>query len=129
MAKGDDREHFENYREQTRVKHEILAAYLPAYYNVLKVRSKNLVFIDGFAGRGTYTRKETGETVNGSPLLALELIAANKDFAERVSTVFIESDDFLFAQLDRNIQTFYAQHSDIRKPICLKGTFSDRVIE
>ena len=33
MAKGNDREHFEDYRPQTQVKHSILAAYLPAYYH------------------------------------------------------------------------------------------------
>jgi spore photoproduct lyase len=32
MGKHTDREHFEDYREQTQVKHEILAAYLPAYF-------------------------------------------------------------------------------------------------
>lgn len=67
MASSNDREHFEDYRRQTQVKHEILAAYLPAYYNILKRREKNLLFIDGFAGRGTYTRAETGEAVDGSP--------------------------------------------------------------
>ena len=50
MAKANDRKHFEDYREQTQVKHEILAAYLPAYYHILKQSSKNLVYIDGFAG-------------------------------------------------------------------------------
>jgi len=129
MAKGNDREHFENYREQTRVKHEILAAYLPAYYHILKGRNKNLVFIDGFAGRGTYTKAGTGEHFDGSPLLALKLIAAKKDFSEQVSTVFIESDEELFKVLRENVETFYAENREIREPECLLGTFSDRVNE
>jgi three-Cys-motif partner protein len=129
MAKGSDRKHFEDYRDQTRVKHDILAAYLPAYYHILKGWNKNLVFIDGFAGPGTYTQAETGKTFDGSPLLALKLIAADKDFTEQVSTVFIESDDILFKQLLKNVESFYKGHPEIRKPNCLPGTFSERVNE
>jgi three-Cys-motif partner protein len=129
MAKDDDREHFEDYREQTQIKHEILAAYLPAYFHILKAGSKNLVFIDGFAGRGTYTRAEGGELIDGSPLLALKLIAGNKAFADRVSTVFVESDPVLFEQLQSSVNRFYEANKHIRKPLCLKGTFADRVGE
>src|ERR1051325_7888363 len=50
MTKGKDREHFEDYREQTQIKHSILAAYLPAYYHILKGSNDNLIYIDGFAG-------------------------------------------------------------------------------
>ena len=40
MAKSNDREHFEDYRQQTQVKHEILVAYLPAYYHILNREKK-----------------------------------------------------------------------------------------
>jgi three-Cys-motif partner protein len=126
---GNDREHFEDYREQTRVKHEILTAYLPAYYHILKGLNKNLVFIDGFAGPGTYTKADTGETFDGSPLQALKLIASNTDFAEQVSAVFIEYDADLFRTLEKNVGDFYATNPGIREPECLFGTFSKRVNE
>jgi three-Cys-motif partner protein len=126
---GNDREHFDDYREQTRVKHEILTAYLPAYYHILKGRNENLVFIDGFAGPGTYTKAETGQTFDGSPLRALRLIASNKDFAERVSSVFIEHDAELFHALEKNVREFYLKNPEIREPKCLFGTFSERVNE
>lgn len=129
MAQSNDREHFEDYRQQTKVKHEILAAYLPAYYHILKQGQKNLIFIDGFAGRGVYTKAETGETYEGSPLLALKLIAENEDFTKLVSTVFIESDMVLFNQLQENVEAFYSKHSEIRKPKCFHDTFSNRVNE
>jgi three-Cys-motif partner protein len=129
MAKSNDREHFEDYREQTQLKHEILAAYLPAYYHILKQWDKNLLFIDGFAGRGTYTKKETGETFDGSPLRALKLIAETPDFAKKVSAIFIESDKLLFNQLEQTVAKFYKDHPKIREPACLHGTFSDRVQE
>lgn len=123
MVKGNDRQHFEAYREQTRVKHSILAAYLPAYYNILKRWSKNLVYIDGFSGPGFYV--DSGNEYDGSPILALKLIASREDFSNQVSTVFIESDDFLFTQLKDRVNTFYKEHPDIRKPICRLGAFSD----
>lgn len=124
---SNDREHFERYRLQTQVKHEILAAYLPAYFHILKQGQKDLNFIDGFAGRGIYTEAETGETFKGSPLLALKLLAENADFAKQVSTVFIESDVVLFNQLNENVEAFYGEHPEIRRPKCFHDTFSDRV--
>ena len=51
MASSDDKKHFEDYREQTQVKHDILAAYLRPYFHILKARSNNLIYIDAFAGR------------------------------------------------------------------------------
>lgn len=122
-----DRKHFEDYRKQTQIKHDILTSYLTAFYHILKGRHKNLVFIDGFAGRGTYTKSETGETFKGSPLLALQLIADTEDFATQVTPIFIESDKILFQQLKTHVDAFYEKHPRIRKPICLEGTFSDRV--
>ncbi len=125
MAKSNDREHFEDYREQTQVKHSILAAYLPAYYHILKRWSNNLVYIDGFAGPGNYVQSETGKTFDGSPLLALQLIASNEEFSKQVSTIFIESDDVLFNQLKARVDNFYQEHPNIRKPLYRCGTFSD----
>jgi three-Cys-motif partner protein len=68
MTSFDEKKHFEDYREQTQVEHDILAAYLRPYFHILKTHSDNLIYIDAFAGRGTYTRAETGETVDGSCL-------------------------------------------------------------
>ncbi len=129
MAKGNDREHFEDYREQTQIKHSILAAYLPAYYHILKRWSNNLVYIDGFAGPGSYVQAATGKTFDGSPLLALQLIASNEDFSKQVSTIFIESDDVLFNQLKDRVDNFYREHPNIRKPLSRCGTFSDTLNE
>jgi len=128
MVKGKDREHFQDYREQTQVKHSILAAYLPAYYNILKRWSPNLVYIDGFAGPGSYQRPN-GEAFAGSPMRALELIADNNDFSKQVSTIFIESDDKLFDELKSRVDNFYREHPQIRKPLCRRGTFSDSLNE
>lgn len=127
MASSTDKKHFEDYREQTQVKHDILAAYLRPYFNILKTRSQNLLYIDAFAGRGTYTKAETGETFDGSPLRALTLIAESDDFAKQVSTVFIEADEDLFKALKARVDRFYQEHPHIRQPQCLQGTFAERV--
>ena len=89
----------------------------------------NLLFIDGFAGRGTYTKASTGETVDGSPLRALKLIAESKDFTDRVSTIFIESDPELFAELASKVDEFFATHKSIREPVSMRGTFAERIGE
>ena len=127
MVKGKDRQHFESYREQTRVKHSILADYLFAYFHILKRWSNDLVYIDGFAGPGFYTDSSTGNDFDGSPLLALKLIAGREDFSNQVSTIFIEADNLLFDQLKVKVDSFYQQHSSIREPLCLFGTFADQV--
>jgi three-Cys-motif partner protein len=127
MASFDDKKHFDDYREQTQVKHDILAAYLRPYFHILKSHSNNLIYIDAFAGRGTYTRAETEETVDGSPLRALKLIAESEDFSKQVSTVFIEADEDLFRSLKSTVEAFYREHPYIRAPRCLNGTFADQV--
>lgn len=126
---ANDRGHFEDYREQTQLKHEILAAYLKAYFDILKKWGNDLLFIDGFAGRGTYTKAGTGESVDGSPLLTLKLIAENRDFTPRVSTIFIEADDVLYSELEYAVNSFYEKNSHIRKPLTMHGVFTDCVSE
>ncbi|HEX5243546.1 MAG TPA: three-Cys-motif partner protein TcmP [Tepidisphaeraceae bacterium] len=128
MSSSNDRNHFDDYREQTAVKHEILAAYLPAYFHILKSGNNNLLLIDGFAGRGTYT-DAAGRAIDGSPLRALKLIAETPAFHSKVSTIFVESDDILFPQLKEAVDNFYSQHQSIRSPLCLHATFAECVNE
>lgn len=121
---SNDRQHFESYREQTNVKHVILEKYIWAYFSILKRWHPNLVYIDGFAGKGTYEGAD-GVEVLGSPLRALKTIASSADLSKAVSTVFIEKDAFLAEQLESSIQTFLSEHSNIRPPIIHCGEFSD----
>jgi three-Cys-motif partner protein len=123
----NDRDHFSDYREQTRVKHEILEKYLKPYLLILKNKHKKLRFIDGFAGRGSYD--DQGEKCHGSPMLALELIADNDELKKRVSTIFIEKDPLLFKELNETIQNFYRNHSDMRKPHLLNCEFQSGMNE
>lgn len=61
------------YREHTKVKHELLEKYLYPWTIKLGSFHRKILFIDGFAGRGEYTDK-TGKVVAvGSPVIALQL--------------------------------------------------------
>jgi three-Cys-motif partner protein len=122
QAVANDRAHFEEYREQTRVKHEILEKYLNAYLHILKRSNKNLAYIDGFAGPGAYS-DAAGSQFDGSPMRALKLIAGNPDFAQRVSTVFFEKDKQLFDPLDQRVGQFFAANKHIREPTRENCTF------
>src|SRR5262245_4795687 len=116
MAKDNDKEHFEDYREQTRVKHEILAAYLTPYFRIVGKTNKDLLYIDGFAGPGAYTKADTGEVFDGSPLRALKLIAGDAMFSAKVSTVFIEVDHDLHQRLEKVVTDFGKANPKIREP-------------
>jgi three-Cys-motif partner protein len=120
---SNDRSHFEEYREQTRVKHEILEKYLRAYLHVLKGRNNNLLFIDGFAGPGAY--QNNGSSQPGSPIRALSLISSDAELARRVTTVFIEKDKQLYESLQAEVQSFYRNNPNIREPIHLNKEFRE----
>lgn len=121
---ANDREHFEDYREQTRVKHAILEKYLPAFFHILKQTNDNLVYIDGFAGRGTYTDAESGATFEGSPLRALRLISKSEELAAKVSTFFIERDRKLATDLRATVAAFVASITNLRAPVICEGEFA-----
>lgn len=127
MGKDNDREHFGDYREQTQVKHEILAAYLTPYFRIVGKTNRNLIYLDGFAGPGTYTKADTGEVFDGSPVRALKLIAGNDTFSRKVSPFFIEVDEYLHRQLEKAVADFAIGNRQIRKPITECCTFAEGV--
>lgn len=118
-----DREHFESYREQTRVKHMILEKYMKVFFTILKMRNTNMVYIDGFAGRGTYDG-EDGNQEFGSPLRALETIAGTPAFAHAITPVFFEKDALLYKQLEQSVKAFKQENKNIREPFMACGEFS-----
>lgn len=129
MGNPDDRDHFDDYREQTRVKHEILAAYLLPYFQIVGKSREFLLYIDGFAGRGTYTKASTGEVFDGSPLRALRLIASNEKLSQKVRTLFIEWDKDLYEPLQQAVAEFTKANPQIREPWTYSGTFAEGVAE
>lgn len=70
-------------------KHEILRRYLQAWFPILASRNERLLYIDGFAGPGRYSKGE-----EGSPVIALG--AARAQFARVASSELL----FVFAEAD-----------------------------
>ncbi len=125
----NDRKHFERYRHQTEVKHLIVERYLAAFFTIMRVKQKHneLIYIDGFAGRGSYS-SEDGETIDGSPIRALKLIAENKFLNDVVSCVFIEKDTVLAAQLKQSVDKTFSQYPQLKKePKVRAESFTERL--
>ena len=79
--------------EHTRVKHEILNKYLTPWIFKLGSRNKQLLYIDGFAGRGEYL-DENGEIVDvGSPIIAMRKAQEHKDKVPNFLCKFIEKNE------------------------------------
>lgn len=122
--------HFEEYREQTRIKHEILTKYLKPYFTIrASGEHKNLVYIDGFAGCGEY-QSEAGPQ-QGSPLRALATFetmnAKGKDIGGKITAIFIEIDDDYFPQLEAAVDKYDAKAKGLREPVLIHGTFEAEV--
>lgn len=113
--------HFDTYRKQTRVKHEILGKYLYSFYSILERSHHNLLYVDGFAGAGEY--ESEGGAACGSPLIALDLFSKNK-FGPKVSALFIEADKTRCESLAASVKKFQSNHSNLRVPMVENGAFA-----
>lgn len=79
--------------KHTEAKHTILRRYLQAWFPILSSFNDRILYIDGFAGPGEYSKGEPG-----SPIIALETaIAAVKDNrlkpSVKIMFLFIEEDE------------------------------------
>jgi three-Cys-motif partner protein len=76
--------------EHTKAKHEILSNYLGGWFPILARWSGRIVYIDGFAGPGVYSKGE-----EGSPIIALrtasEHLLRPHTWSEMIF-IFIEKD-------------------------------------
>lgn len=125
MSKSDTT-HFDDYRPQTAVKHAILNAYLPAYFDILGSLHNRLVYIDGFAGPGSYSTP-TGDTFDGSPAHALRLVAQNAKWRSRVYFIFVEQNKQHAQQLERVAKNICEENPDLEPPVVACGTFADEI--
>jgi three-Cys-motif partner protein len=118
----DDREHFEEYTLQNRIKHRILEDYFRAYMRALGNQADAFHYIDGFAGAGTYEGMHVG-----SPLIALALLSAQR---QPWTVSFVEADSQLFEQLSGAIAKASQSTELAALPPYLKyGEFSEYVQE
>ena len=116
MTKSD-REHFEEYTLQNRIKHRILENYFRAYMRALGNQAAAFHYIDGFAGAGTYEGLHAG-----SPLIAMSLLANQR---QPWTVSFVESDGQLFNQLADAIDRHPHKMGLAAPPLLRCGEFSD----
>jgi three-Cys-motif partner protein len=88
----------------SRIKHDILKAYLGAWSGILGTRFPHLAYFDCFAGEGYYV-DEDGQELPGSPQHALRVAAdfVSKAPARSVTLGFIERDAARARRLERRL--------------------------
>lgn len=73
----------------TKAKHDLMQKYLGGWFPILGKFNGRILFLDGFAGPGSYSQAETG-----SPLLAIETLLDHPLIARFTKTEFV----FLFCE-------------------------------
>lgn len=68
----------------TKAKHQILEEYLNAWFPILSRWDKRIVYLDGFAGPGKYSKGE-----DGSPVIAINTILHHPMFKKTIEVVFL----------------------------------------
>ena len=97
-----------NLEEHTRAKHQLMDHYISAWFPIRTIQghNKRVVFLDGFAGPGTYSDGEPG-----SPLIALEALVSSLHFDQLAGTtfefVFVEKRPDRFRRLQVEISEFW----------------------
>ena len=88
------------YREHTKVKHILLEKYLSAWIPILGRYNPRICYFDGFAGRGEYVDRKTGQIIPGSPLIALRLADKLSKYFGELKCYLIEKDKDNFDNLE-----------------------------
>ena len=94
--------------EHTRAKHQLISNYIRAWFPIRTIQghNKRVVFLDGFAGPGTYTAGEPG-----SPLIAMKALISSPHFKQLAGTtfefVFVEKRPDRFQRLREEISDFW----------------------
>ncbi|MBA7696586.1 hypothetical protein ES703_105236 [subsurface metagenome] len=92
------------YKEHTRVKHILLEKYLAAWIPILGRYNPRICYFDGFAGRGEYVDAKTGQTILGSPLIALKVADRLSGYFGKLICYFIEKDKDNFSNLEEVLE-------------------------
>lgn len=100
----------------TAAKHDILRAYLNAWYAILGNRWGRIVFLDGFAGPGVYS-----EGQKGSPLIALESLLDHGHLNNMPNCEFV----FLFNERDTDRYTSLC--SEVERMKAERGTWPTNI--
>ena len=68
----------------TKAKHQILEEYLNAWFPILSRWDKRIVYLDGFAGPGKYSKGE-----DGSPVISINTILNHPMFKNTIEVIFL----------------------------------------
>lgn len=107
MASNDN--FFKGQKPAAVLKHAVFTSYAHPFFSMVGSRHKGPMWlIDGYAGPGKYDADGTGEQINGSPIVALELAQKQRAFAtpRDVRCAFIEAKKPYFEALKQNVQPF-----------------------
>ena len=128
MPLPDDSPKKWEYKEHTRVKHEILSKYLGTWTKILG-RFYDLNIFDCFAGRGRFL-----DGVEGSPLIVIKTIAEIREKGGRpgrASCIFIERSKNNFqnlqAEINREIENSPQRYGDWLNVECFNDEFANAV--
>lgn len=115
-----------DYKEHTRVKHEIMSGYLEGWTKILG-KSHDLNIFDCFAGRGRFP-----EGVEGSPLIVIRTIAKIREQTGRpkgASCIFIERSKNNFknlqAEINRERENLPQRYGDWLNVECFNDEFAN----
>jgi len=92
------------YKEHTKVKHILLRKYLRVWITALGKYNPTICYFDGFAGRGEYIERITGQTTLGSPLIALKVADDLSEYFNKLICFFIEKDEENFRNLEEVLE-------------------------
>lgn len=94
------------YKEHTKVKHEILKKYLRPWIIKLGKYHRKIIFFDGFAGRGEYIDEKTNKPIKiGSPIIAIKLADQMlKECRDRNREFYF--DKFICVAVEKNKKNF-----------------------
>lgn len=91
------------------LKHAVFSTYASVFFSMVGSRHRGPMWlVDGYAGPGRYEADGTGEQVNGSPVVALELAGRQREFSppRDVRCAFIEAKRTHFDALSDNVTPF-----------------------
>jgi len=103
---------FEEQREQSAIKTEIVTKYFNAWATILSKRYLKIGYIDLFAGPGKFN-----DGSKSTPIIITENILQNSVFRQKVILYFNEMEEEYYAQLKENIQKISGIETLTYKPI------------
>ena len=108
----------------TKTKHDILSEYLKAWFPILSSTAEQIVFIDGFAGPGIYSKGE-----KGSPIIALETAIEHRSLNnfKKITFLFIEKDKDRAEMLEKILKEQFTKLPDKIKYNIEKSEFASSV--